>query len=129
MLCGFTCKHADHRCEKEGCGIALALDGNMKNHRYVCCATHAGYAGFEGLHGRIRTGCPNTPAFKSSFCGFHAPTVAVHHDVGDDSITNEGTQLSLSLEGQPVGLLIDKRITRNSTLYKVYNTRSALRPA
>ena len=39
----------EHTCEKPGCGnIILVLDGNMKNHRYVCAATHAGYAEFNG---------------------------------------------------------------------------------
>ena len=85
----------------------------MKNHRYVCAATHAGYAEFKG---KIRTGCPKTPAHKSSYCSVHTPCVAVCHEPleGDKaSGTNESVE-------QPVGLIIDKRITRNSTLYKVY---------
>ena len=113
--------YTDHHCQKPGCGLALVIDGNMKNHRYVCCATYAGYAEFEGLNGKIRTGCPNTPAFKSSFCGVHAPTVAVCQSLLDDEIVPEDTQMSASSsEKQPVGLIIDKRVTRNSILYKVY---------
>ena len=33
---------------KKGCGIAFVIDENMKNHRYVCAATHAGYAEVKG---------------------------------------------------------------------------------
>ena len=31
----------EHRCDKNGCGSVIVLDGNMKNHRSVCLATHA----------------------------------------------------------------------------------------
>ena len=110
-----------HHCQKPGCGLALVLDGNMKNNRYVCCATFAWYAEVEGQKGKIRTGCPNTPTFKSSFCGVHAPTVAVCQSLLGDEIVPEDAQMSASSsEKQPVGLIIDKRVIRNSTLYKVY---------
>ena len=57
-------------CDVPGCGIVLIPDGNTKNSHEVCLATHAGYAGFSGLHGRVRTGCPNTPGHKSRWpCG------------------------------------------------------------
>lgn len=51
------------------------LDGNMKNHRGVCLATHAGFAEYDGLPGAIQTGCPNTPAHRSRFCNLHKPDV------------------------------------------------------
>ena len=117
------CLHAGHRCQKQGCGLALVLDSNTKNHRFVCCATHAGYAEFEGLQGRIRTGCPNTPALTSSSCSVHAPTVAVHCDIlgEDNKDTGEDSQkLASNSEEHPVGLITEKRTTQNATLYKVH---------
>ena len=44
-------------------------------------ATEAGYAEFEGLPGRVRTGCPNTPKLKSRFCDLHTP---LSFESGDD---------------------------------------------
>ena len=82
----------------------LVLDGNMKNNREVCFAVDAGYAEFSGLPGRIRTGCPNTPGFKSRYCSLHAPFAANPHETPG--------------EERP-GIIIDKRITRNSTYYQV----------
>ena len=58
----------EHRCDKAGCGSVIVLDGNMKNHRGVCLATHAGFAVYDGLPGAIQTSCPNTPAHRSRFC-------------------------------------------------------------
>ena len=55
----------EHQCEKAGCRSVIVLDGNMKNNRSVCLATHAEYAEYDGLPGTIQTGCPNTPAHKS----------------------------------------------------------------
>ena len=49
----------------------------MKNHRHVGCATAAGYTEYKGLQGKVKTGCPNTPALKSSYCKVHKPTVAI----------------------------------------------------
>ena len=53
---------AEHRCKAIGCGEVFVLDGNMKNSHEVCFATRAGYAEFNGLPGKVSTGCPNTPA-------------------------------------------------------------------
>ena len=102
--------------------MALVLDGNMKNHRYVCCATHAGYAEFDGLKGKIRTGCPNTPAFKSPFCSIHTPMVAVQQDISCDNDAVSPEASATQSEKQPVGLITQKKTTRNSTLYKVQST-------
>lgn len=103
-----------HTCQKPGCGKArsLVVDGNMKNHRDVCCASYAGYAEYKGLPGRVRTGCPNTPAFKSAYCSIHKPVMAAPHSDGqgdDDNDTRE----------EPIGLILGKRITRTSTMYQV----------
>ena len=61
-----------HHCQKPGCQLAL-VDGNVKNYRDVCHATNAGYVEYAGLPGRVRTGCPNTPDYKSPFCALHKP--------------------------------------------------------
>ena len=115
--------YAEHHCKKNGCGIALVVDGNMKNHRYVCSATHAGYVEFKGLNGKIRSGCPKTPAHKSSYCSVHTLSVAVCQNLPcDESSTSSASDIAktASSEKHPVGKIIDKRVTRNSTLYKVH---------
>lgn len=43
----------EHRCEVQGCGTVMVLDGNMKNNREVCFAVDAGYVEFSGLPGRV----------------------------------------------------------------------------
>ena len=44
-----------HRCDISGCGKVLVLDGNMKNSREVCLATHAECAKFQlGIPTSIR---------------------------------------------------------------------------
>ena len=93
-----------HRCDIQGCGDVMILDGNMKNNREVCFAVDAGYAEFSGLPGRVRTGCPNTPAFKSRYCPLHAPLAAIPHGTPSE---------------EKPGIIIDKRVTRNSTSYQV----------
>lgn len=96
-----------HRCERPGCGIALVIDGNMKNHRSVCRATAAGYTEYTGLPGRVQIGCTNTPAYKSVYCDLHKPTIA--NAAESDKIIGK----------TPVGLITAKRETRSSTLYQV----------
>lgn len=109
-----------HRCGIPGCGEVLVLDGNMKNSREVCYATLAGYAEFSGVPGRVQTGCPNTPAFKSRYCSLHAPITAIPQDI---QFSNDGNPItanqSTSLEERHAALIISKRVTRNSTLYEV----------
>jgi len=68
-ICGWT----GHRCLKAGCGTVLIIDGNLKNHRSVCAASEAGYVQYDGLQGKIKTGCTNTPSQKSRFCLIHKP--------------------------------------------------------
>ena len=79
----------------------------MKNHRSVCRATAAGYTEYKGLPGRVQIGCTNTPAYKSLYCDSHKPTIASAAE--SDKIVSES----------PVGLIIAKRETRSSILYKV----------
>ena len=80
----------------------------MKNHRDVCMATEAGYAEFDGLPGRVRTGCPNTPKLKSRYCDLHTPTSFESNDV-------DGTVKKVQL-----AFITGKKVTRNTTLYQVH---------
>ena len=62
-----------HRCQFPGCQVALVMDGNMKSWRDVCMAQEAGYIEYEGLQGKIKTGCVNTPEQKSQYCTLDKP--------------------------------------------------------
>jgi len=107
-----------YRCSKSGCGKAIVLDENMKNHRDVCNATLAGYAQFKGLDGQVQTGCPNIPVYKSSFCEVHKPVIAKPSQISDHcDETNVGNMKLHNKEA--IGLIVSKRTTRNSTLYQV----------
>jgi len=98
----------EHRCSKTGCGSVVVIDGNMKNHRSVCYATHAGYAEYDGLPGVIKTGCPNTPIYKSRFCDLHNPS----------SVTTCVTKNSTSASTESC-FIVGKRVTRQGTMYEV----------
>ena len=93
----------------------------MKNHRDVCYATNAGYVEYAGLPGQVRTGCPNTPDYKSLFCALHKPAVAVRSTRIEES-QDKSSSPDLSQQDsfrEPIGLIIGKQSTRNSTLYQV----------
>lgn len=109
-----------HRCDVPGCGEVLVLDGNMKNSREVCLATHAGYAEFTGLPGRVQTGCPNTPGHKSRYCSLHAPCTALPQDI---QFSEDGSPIPVgpttSSEERHVAIILSKRVTRNSNFYQV----------
>ena len=45
----------------------------MKNHRSVCAASEAGYLQYDGLPGRVKTGCTYTPEQRSQFYHLHKP--------------------------------------------------------
>ena len=49
----------------------LVIDGNMKNHRDVCSATEVGFITFQGLPGKVKTGCQLTPDVRSRYCSKH----------------------------------------------------------
>ena len=109
----------EHRCDKKGCGEVLIIDGNMKNHRDVCLAQCAGYTEYDGLPGKVCTGCPNTPAYMSPYCELHRPTVALPQVQNiEGSTTGICTPKANASEDQ-VGLIIGKRVTRNATTYHV----------
>ena len=93
----------------------------MKNHRDVCYAINAGYVEYAGLPGRVRTGCPNTPDYKSPFCASHKPAVALRSSgVAEPQDKSSSQTLSQQDSSQePIGLIIGKRSTRSTTLYQV----------
>ena len=78
----------------------------MKNHRDVCFATNAGYIEYQGLPGRVMSGCPNTPCLKSRYCRLHTPTVAMPQDIQSAQQSTGGPKAKTK-EDQ-VGLIIGK---------------------
>ena len=89
------------------------LDGNTKNHRDVCAARDASFAEYEGLPGRVKTGCTNTPQLQSRYCAVHTPTAFT--SVGGGDYSSEATASGLD----QVAFILEKKTTRQSTLYKV----------
>lgn len=100
-----NCMHTGHRCSVRGCGKVLVIDGNMKNHCAVCAASEAGYIEYDGLPGRVKTGCTNTPEQKNRFCTLHKP-----HALNSSSQSCKTTVIESILE---------KKETRSATHYKV----------
>ena len=96
----------------------LILDGNMKNHRDVCAAKEAGYADFNGLPGKVKTGCPNTPQLKSRYCPNHTPTSFKSSPASNDPDSPSTSTASHSEEVQ-LAYIVGKRETRQTTLYQV----------
>ena len=77
-----------------------------------------------GLAGQLRTGCPNTPAYKSLYGNVHKPSMAQPHM--SEALEDDGSQPMVdeikSYAGpaqEPVGLITGKKSTRNSTFYQV----------
>lgn len=112
----FLC--TEHRCSKSGCGSALVFDGNIKNHWSVCYVEKASYVQYEGLPGKLRTGCPNTPTYKSPYCHLHKPLISLPHGDFENKSNDEDSSPSGSTRSEPVSLIIGKRVTRNTTLYQ-----------
>lgn len=88
-----------------GSGTVLVIDGNMKNHRSVCAASDAGYIEYDGLPGRVKTGCTNTPEQNTSFvhCTSHVLYILA----------------SSQAKQQLLNPILEKRETRSATHYKV----------
>lgn len=95
------------------------LDGNMKNHRDVCAASEAGYAEFNGLPGKIKTGCTNTPQLKSRYCPAHTPTAFRRQVVDINSEDAECATLQPSAKEDQVAYIVGKKKTRQNTFYEV----------
>lgn len=83
----------------------------MKNRRDVCCAKNAGFIQFDGLPGSIKTGCPETPAFKSRYCSQHKSQACDLHslEVDDELDVPSGPTLRLHQQqsaGNPIAEMI-----------------------
>jgi len=90
----------------------------MKNHRSVCYADKAGYVQYEGLPGKLCTGCPNTPTKKSLYCNLHKPLISSPHANSSNNITDDNLSSLESTKSEPVSLIIGKRTTCTNTLYQ-----------
>lgn len=101
-----------------GCSKVLVIDGNMKNHRSVCMAKEAGFVSFQGLPGHIKTGCLLTPELKSRYCSLHTPRLCRRtEDVDTKASTDD--QLSDDI----AEMILEKKVTRSTTFYKVCTTK------
>ena len=49
----------------------------MKNHRDVCSAIEVGFITFQGLPGKVKTGCQLTPDVRSRYCSKHKPHICI----------------------------------------------------
>lgn len=109
-----------------GCGTTLVIDGNMKHHREVCLAQEAGYVEFNGLPGKVKTGCPNTPQLKSRYCPLHTPTAFKLQGLNPVDIdsthacASEHTNNDSGKEHQ-FASIVGKKTTRHTTFYQVSN--------
>ena len=95
----------------------LVLDGNMKNRRDVCLARDAGYVEYEGLPGRIKTGCMNTPEKSSRHCVSHAVRACIQSTQQSDD--EEAPEIQPVKNDRIVELVLEKKVTRKCTYYKV----------
>ena len=121
-----------HRCSFPGCGSVLVLDGNMKNYRDVCHAKDAGYVKFEGLDGSIKTGCPESPGFKSRYCVDHKNQAcdllsSDQMEVDDELNVVPGAVMRSASSQREKGslvaeLILSKKVTRKMTYYQVTAT-------
>ena len=112
--------YSEHRCEKQGSGQVLVIDGNMKNHRDVCLATQAGLVEFAGLPGKVTTGCPATPQPNSRYCATHAPTAFTSQD-------QSGNSSSSHVEDQ-VAFITSKKTTKQMKAAKLLMPRCTSKP-
>ena len=109
----------EHQCEEKGCGHILVLDGNMKNYRDVCLAREAGYAEFNGLIGRVKTGCPSTPQLQSRYCSSHTPTAFTPQGDSDCPGNEESMQATSLKDDEQLAFISAKKVTRQNTFYQV----------
>lgn len=97
-------------------------------------AKDTGYIYYEGLPGSIHTGCIQTPALNSRFCKDHEECVCNLPVASDDEIQNAEveemssgpfTRAKAKAQGatsEVLGLVervLDQKVTRNKTYYKV----------
>ena len=94
----------------------------MKNHREVCFAKDAGFIEYNGLPGKVKTGCPNTPDLKSRFCALHRPIAADTQEVqltGDKAQASTSTCSKHTPPEEQIAIIMAKKQTRQTTFYQV----------
>ena len=79
-------------------------------------AWEAGYIEYEGLEGKITTGCMNTLEQKSKYCTLHKPRACDPTTSHCSEETPPEPQVS---GGGIVQRVLDKKATRKVTYYKV----------
>ena len=79
-------------------------------------AWEAGYIEYDGLEGKIKTGCMNTPEQKSQYCTLHKPRAC---DPTTRQCSEERPPEPLARDRGIVQLILEKKATRNATYYKV----------
>ena len=92
-------------------------------------ASDAGFVEYPSLPGKIKTGCVNSPAFKSRFCMEHCSRSCVSKStkLSESDLHNhnpaasvESSDKSPSETGESIiGMILEKRETRGGTYYKV----------
>ena len=86
-------------------------------------AREAGYIEYEGVEGKIKTGCMNTPEQKSQYCTLHKPRAC-------DPITRHCSEETppepLARDQGNVQLILEKKVTRTVTYYKVVGQASLI---
>lgn len=105
-------------------------------------ARDAGYISYEGLPGSIRTGCINSPAYNSRFCEDHAEFVCNLETASDEEkfagaaieceefsygpITRARAKANGKIPDKEfvIEKIMDSKVTRSKTYYKVYKRRS-----
>ena len=97
----------------------MVIDGNAKNNRSVCFAKDAGYIQYDGLPGRIKTGCMSTPTYRSHFCDEHKLRVIMDPECNSEDINayacGPGKGRALVAEK-----ILDKKVTRSTNYYQVH---------
>ena len=92
----------------------------MKNHRDVCAAKEAGYAEFNGLPGKVKTGCPNTPQLLSRYCPTHSPVVFTPQGLQSSEHIPTSSQKASGLQEDVIAYVLGKKTTRQTTFYQVH---------
>lgn len=96
----------------------IVIDGNMKNRRNICAATEAGYLEYDGIPGKIKSGCQLTPLQTSKYCYQHVERVCrpTAKDKEHEKVTVDEELVS---EDGIVKMILSKKQTRNGIYYQV----------
>ena len=92
----------------------LVIDGNMKNLRNVCSATEVGFITFQGLSGKVKTGCQLTPDVRSRYYSKHKPRICIK-PMNDTKASSK-----VDKEEDVAEMIIAEKITRSATYYQVH---------